>query len=340
MVIFSLIQYHYTTEGKTLTSMFWKYELSARQPNIVEIDADCEIIGSHASYSLYFTTLSFSGISQLKKINDSAFQNKNLKKFEFEKCPLLEEIGANAFAKCNIKILDLSFCRNLKLIKENSFDESEIEILSLPSSIVELGEGAFGYCYNLREINIPSDINLIKIPNLLFAKTKISSFTITAKVADIQMGAFNGCPLLKDIYFDETNQNIVRRNDCLFSSDLNKIIAIYPNVTEVILPLTLEEIGIYSFSNSYLKSIVIPSTAKKIRKYAFYTAKINEIVFQDDSQLEIIEEFALATISELKLNLSLLKKLSTIESYALFSCNPIVFREMIYLKRFIQHSVI
>lgn len=62
------------------------------------------------------------------------------------------------------------------------------------------------------------------------------------------------------------------------------------NVTEVILPETLEEIGEKAFAKFRCKKVVLPRRMKRIGEAAFIGAQINEVVFPD--KLDFIAEYA------------------------------------------------
>lgn len=79
MIIFTILQiyqyqYNDTDEGKTLTRVFWDRTQNEKPSGVVEIDDDCQIIGSSVYTRGYFyydskiTAVKFHNISHLKRL--------------------------------------------------------------------------------------------------------------------------------------------------------------------------------------------------------------------------------------------------------------------------------
>lgn len=77
------------------------------------------------------------------------------------------------------------------------FDES-ITSVTIPSSVTEIGEGAFRNCTGLTSITIPSSITEIN-KNVFFGCTGLTSITIPNSVTKISSYAFSGCTGLTSV---------------------------------------------------------------------------------------------------------------------------------------------
>lgn len=231
--------YQDTDEGKKLFAVGLNHVEGSTA--IIDIDEDCEIIGSNVVFYNYMEfryslIVRFKNTSKLKTICDKAFGEyyEHANEFEFEKCPNLEEIGYQAFYRCGIKVLNLGNCIHLKQIKESAFEESRIEELILPKSLSIIGASAFNGCYKLRDVKIPPDINVTKIPGQLFSYSKLTSFHINSKVTDFRMSAFSNCIFIEDITLDNSNKNFIKIGKCFYSTDQKNLLG-YVLMNEMLL---------------------------------------------------------------------------------------------------------
>jgi hypothetical protein len=93
----------------------------------------------------------------------------------------------------------------------------------------------------------------------------------------------------------------------------------YKNLKEIVLPNTIEELGIGCFANqTNLEKINIPNTIKKIPDYAFYNCKrLNKIVLPED--IKVIGNFAFYKCDNLY-NINFPRSLKMIEDSAFSEC--------------------
>lgn len=160
--------------------------------------------------------------------------------------------------------------KGLKKIEDNSFsDMSKLKTLIIPDTVQEIGANAFESCFALTAINIP------------------------ASVTTLGEGAFNGCINLKTIIIPNTVKNIGVGcfADCekLTSVTLPKelketspFMFARSGLTSIVLPATVEIIGISSFMGTNITDITFPSGLKEIQGGAFYNcSKLKNLVFPD-----------------------------------------------------------
>ncbi len=155
-------------------------------------------------------------------------------------------------------------------IRDCGFCKCGFSKVILPNSVTTLGYLAFGYNYNLTQINIPN------------------------KLKSIDDATFDGCDKLQTITATSSCKNFTVVDNVLFDKDKTTLIY-YPGtktqevytvpksvkeirelgsnnyLKEIILPQGLVSIGEYAFSwNTNLEKINIPSTVTKIGEGAFY----------------------------------------------------------------------
>jgi hypothetical protein len=129
-------------------------------------------------------------------------------------------------------------CKNLTNIIETPTDDA----------IYQISDYMFGGCEMLGEVIIPSFVT--SIGNNAFERcSKISNFVIPNSVKIIQSNVFNSCFALREII----PGNIL--NDTISDYMFNRCF----NLTGVVIPMNVTNIGKYSFSNcTSLKNITIP----------------------------------------------------------------------------------
>lgn len=138
-----------------------------------------------------------------------------------------------------------------------------LERINLPESITSIGDMAFFNLRQLKEVNIPK--NLEYLGGGAFAQTAIENVVIPNTIKEIRPQTFYACTSLK----------------------------------EVTLPASLTSVGAYAFYyTSALENIQIPNTVKFIYQYAFAASAIKSISLPNG--LEGIGTYAFAWCSNLK----------------------------------------
>ena len=153
----------------------------------------------------------------LKTIGSSAFQSTGIKELKIPKT--VETLGIGAFQDCvalgrvevegtkDIDCVNYPF-RGCNQIKEIIFPEGMTKIpegifkiatlaegvqVTIPTTVTEIGDNAFGYCSNLTEINLPEGLKTIG--NHVFESTGIAELTVPGNVTMIGDYAFNNVKL-------------------------------------------------------------------------------------------------------------------------------------------------
>ncbi|CEM61921.1 leucine-rich repeat domain-containing protein [Treponema phagedenis] len=108
--------------------------------------------------------IDFSGCTALTDINESAFAGcENIIRINFSECTGLTSIEKAAFANClNLTNADLSACTMLNSIGTWAFSGCPRTVVTLPASISEIAEDAFGTVdsiadYRCKEVIVPNE---------------------------------------------------------------------------------------------------------------------------------------------------------------------------------------
>lgn len=166
-------------------------------------------------------------------------------------------IGNSAFANTNITSLQLP--HNLKILEDSAFNKciSLAGELSLPESLESIGSYCFNNCQMLGgKLSLPN--KLTTIPSHCFSNCRISGdLVIHEGITNIESSAFWGC------------------------ENLNGALT---------LPKSLKKLGEGVFYGTSLQGeLVIPSQIKRLPRMCFCRTKFSSIVFENNSELIIIE---------------------------------------------------
>ena len=116
--------------------------------------------------------------------------------------------------------------------------------ITIPNSVTEIGENAFGWCTSLSSITIPESV------------TKIGEDT------------FSGCTSLKNIRLPANNKSYAFENGALY--DLAKKELLFcTNRKNFVIPNSVIEIGAAFCGCTSLSSITIPESVTRIGDSAF-----------------------------------------------------------------------
>ena len=173
------------------------------------------------------------------------------------------EIGDNAFECCPLKEVNLN--TGIKRIGEESFQKTSIETLTLPNGVTEIAYRAFGSCWNLSEIDIPTSV----------VSMNCYAFDGTSWYANQPLGSV----YLEHVYY--IYKGIMPEQTEIDIKDGTRVIAdgAFSNFSsqksdsliKVNMPYGLETIGKRAFRGcSGLTEVDIPSSVSLIGKEAFY----------------------------------------------------------------------
>lgn len=145
----------------------------------IVIPPSVEIINKLAFYSCYrLKKVIFSGISRLKTIKDSAFQNTSTSHFEIPSS--VKKIGNAAFFMTESTFFIPEDSR-LEKIGELAFSYTNIESIDFPASVKIIGNRAFLSCRHLETVTFRNKSNLKKMGRDVFEMTPYENIIYSLK---------------------------------------------------------------------------------------------------------------------------------------------------------------
>lgn len=141
-------------------------------------------------------------------------------------------------------------------IRGKAFWGTDIETITIPSNVIDLGDGLFSNCKELREVRLDCEIE--RLPAyMFFGCTSLSSFSVHKSIKTIGKGAFKNCKNLFELFFKQGLQHI---EDSAFAG--------CENLRIVNIKYGLRSIGPKAFAGcTKLSSINFPESIEKIGEH-------------------------------------------------------------------------
>ena len=191
-------------------------------------------------------------------------------------------MGNYVFKDCHF-LTNIELSSNMTYIPEGAFRGSGLKNIKIGNDIKEIGKVAFANCFELESIEIPDSVTRIEYRAFIDCK-KLATIKFPTNLERL-----GGCALVGTTWYDKQKDNSeVYVGNILYSfkgvvpapgkvkiKDNTVAISEYAfvrqdNLTELIIPDTVEEIGrIATYDCNNLKKVRIPASVKNIGGRAF-----------------------------------------------------------------------
>ena len=217
----------------------------------------------------------------------------------------LKTIERSCFEECR-SLVSVTLPDGVEAIGTETFKECiSLTDIIIPEGVETLGEQAFYNCRSLSSVRLPKSLN--KISDGVFDGCRsLERITANSQCIDFMLHGIDNIPMnvILQPYDDDEKYRLI--GDMLYSADYttlcfcprftkgtcsvsqntyyiaNNAFKHCENITEVVLPDGLKEIGDFSFSNCYkLTKMVLPDTLKKIGSAAFCYSGITDIIIPE-----------------------------------------------------------
>jgi hypothetical protein len=264
----------------------------------VFISKDVELFEGYGFYSSKgLLELAFESESQLRRIDESVFQNcSSLRHIFIPKSVQL--LGKSSFYSCSA-LTGVTFEANssLQQIERSTFrDCSSLCHVVIPRSVQLLGNSCFSWCKSLAYLAVESDSRLLRIEELaLESCLELKSFVIPQSVELIAGSALTGSSI-EFLEVAATSQHFVFEDSLLYNTAKTRIICcLNGRISHVQVPNFVEIIGKSSFSHSGGISHISfknKSNVRRIEDMAFSLSSLAHI--EIPKSVEFIGKFCFA----------------------------------------------
>lgn len=261
----------------------------------------------------------------------------------------ITKISDRMFKGC-VSLANFTIAQNITEIGASAFKGTNIRGIVIPNTVTNIGSGAFSYCGNLIEIEIPEGISVL--PNETFYNChNLTNVVLPNTLTEIGAKAFCCCENLTSIdlpglldrisseAFSCSGLQEIEIPDSVTSMG-NQVFYHCTNLTEVTLSASLDSIGDWTFRESGIQQITIPAGVVSIGDNAFASCHdltsvelpnslllIEENAFCDTGIEKIEVPYGVRTIRECAFSscYSLTKvvlpnSLTRLDKYAFFEC--------------------
>ena len=245
----------------------------------------------------------------------------------------LKTLGNSVLAGCSFLIsVDLSMSNRLNTIPDHfCLGCGKLANVAIPSSIIEIGNGAFSQtvltALEAKQTNIQkigdeafrdSSLERVELPETVrsigqtaFAGTNLNKFTCPPKVTELGSFALSGCRQLSSVDLSEFSGTSISSSLCFNSS-----------LKEVLIPMSITEIGSGAFMGTSLQSVLIPKRCQSIGSFAFANCPELRSIDLGNTAVNVINESAFANCIKL-VNVSLCTRIKLIGANAFINCQSL-----------------
>ena len=246
----------------------------------------------------------------LTTIQSYAFYGcSSLQAIDLSQCSLLESINSYAFSGCSsVSSILFPFNGCLRILGSQSFTRTNVSSVRLPNTITSITSAFFSSKLNEVIFEERSQIDAILWGS--FSYSNIYNFTIPDSVTSITAEGFQGT-YMRYINVDRNNKNFVVSNNALYDVNMTRLIYyprlcsdvlvlpetlliiddssfLFSSIPSIELPKSLQKILGYAFECSIIKKITIPASVILIESNAFALSKLEEVYFEESSNLTSI----------------------------------------------------
>lgn len=231
----------------------------------------------------------------LTMIGSNAFRDcVNLTEFDFKG---ITGLASYAFANTGLRAVHLD--NTLTVMGGNLFQDcADLEEVTFAQgfTVTSLGSNTFTNCKKLTSIDLPASLTYIgyhTFQNSGLQRIDLSALklihigvTATGKGTETDIGTFSGCEDLTEVILPTTLQTIG-----------GNVFENCPKLKTVTNLDRVQMIGFYAFQNSGIEEVMLGSSLTDIKRFAFYNTMLTEVTIP--SKVSVINEAAFGSCKDL-----------------------------------------
>ena len=203
----------------------------------------------------------------------------------------IRTLGEETFAFAGLETVTFAEGTQLTRMGEKAFYGCRLRQITIPASVKEIGNGAFGGCGTLETIElVPDNKNYRVIDGVLLTLdgTGLHTFpggkaaehyALPESVTEILPFAFAGTEKLGTLVIPE---GFAKLGDHALREG---------GFDTLVLPETLESIGVYALADSGLKELTVPGRVEILGRYAFAGSALETLTFAEGSRVETVPAY-------------------------------------------------
>lgn len=210
-------------------------------------------------------SLSAINLDKVAKIGEMSFQGTSIREVIFPET--ITDIPIGAFAYSKIENVTLGK-KTLSIASSAFYKCTNLKKITLSDCLYSIGEQAFLGCVKLEKIDLPNNLEIVGMK--CFSESGITEIVFPGTIIEISDNICANCSNLKSVIF---NEGTIKIGGSAFINTM---------VKEIIIPSTVEEIGIFAFNqiNTLERIDVSPSSVNFISDDGILYSKGYEILIK------------------------------------------------------------
>lgn len=177
----------------------------------------------------------------------------------------------------------------------------------IPRTVRIIKKSAFdGYSFKLymKKLIIPKSVEVIEAGVFSNSRLDVIEFEEGSKLKELNPNAF---PRLDSLIIN--NENFVQlENGVVMSLNPRGIVFAPKDLKEIEIDENVEIINSYAFSGCPIRKLNFPKSLKKIYRGAFINSKLEEITFEEGTELDVIDQDSFTELSVKRIKLPIIKR--------------------------------
>ncbi|MCR5526353.1 MAG: leucine-rich repeat domain-containing protein [Lachnospiraceae bacterium] len=153
-------------------------------------------------------------------------------------------------------------------------EDTTLETIDIPGSVKKIGNNAFYGCESLKNVKLQDGLEVIG-DNAFAMCSTLSTFAVPSTVTEIGNGAFAGDVALNHFYLDQNNAYFFLNENVLYNLNSTRLVQYIPGRQDedFVMPFSVSVVEPYAFWGSeHMKTAYVSNQVTEIESYTFCNA--------------------------------------------------------------------